>query len=105
MPYTFIQSTTETAPDAEFLAFPVAKMAPLVKAYVAAIELERTDKWCRCEWKIHPDDMEKPEGSRRRARGQQAWDCPVHTKEGFLLYFFQWAMDHPEAGEHVGNQL
>lgn len=26
----------------------------------------------------------------RMRKGDQAWDCPVHTREGFLLYFFEW---------------
>lgn len=127
----------------QYISLPVKDIVTLVNDYVAAMERQETDKWCRCEWFIHPDDTEVPdnacrecgvpqgdsvhgipgtpqvvdfrcwvckrspdehEGARhdfapieqhafkgkRKRRGDQAIDCPVHTKEGFLIYFFEW---------------
>lgn len=57
-------------------------------AYVKSLETEETTKHCKCEWIVHPDDIRKPEGQARRIRkGEATLDCPVHTKEGFLLGF------------------
>lgn len=104
------------------IPFTLEQVPALAKAYSAAIEVEKTNDWCRCKWIIHPDDTavarnrcrecgEKPtdeihqgldilggcghrfRGARMR-KGDQAWDCPVHTKEGFIIYFFQWVIDN-----------
>lgn len=74
-----------------FLSLPVRDVPFLAEKYLNMVETERTNRMCRCEWIIHPDDLDKPEGKRRIARGAQAANCPVHTKLGFLLYFFDWA--------------
>lgn len=58
--------------------------------YVRAIETETTEKWCRCEWIIHPDDVNKRKGTRRKRRGDTHFDCPVHTREGFIMGFLIW---------------
>lgn len=60
--------------------------------YVQLIENETTNKICKCEWLVHPDDEGKPEGQRRMRRGEQSLECPVHTKEGFLLGFLNWLL-------------
>ncbi len=70
------------------LALPIADLPFMVQAYINMIETERTNRLCKCEWIIHPDDMDKPEGTRRIHKGAEAANCPVHTKLGFLLYFF-----------------
>lgn len=72
----------------QWLSVPVKELPQMVGAYVQMIETERTNRLCKCEWIVHPDDVGKPVGSRRVHRGAQATDCPVHTKIGFLLYFF-----------------
>lgn len=74
----------------EYISIPALDIPKLVQQYVDAIETQETDDWCRCEWIIHPDDTELPKGKRRKRRGEEVWDCPVHTKEGFLIYFFEW---------------
>jgi len=74
----------------EYISLPALDIPKLAQAYIAGMEAEKTDDWCRCEWIVHPDDVDKPKGSRRKRRGDLAWDCPLHTKEGFLIYFFEW---------------
>ena len=74
----------------EYISLPALDIPGLVVEYIAAMETQETDDWCRCEWIIHPDDVDLPKGKRRKRRGDEAWDCPVHTKEGFLIYFFEW---------------
>lgn len=110
--------------------------------YVSEMETQRTNDWCKCEWLVHPEDVELdvhncgnchhprslhmsgtdsyctkilnahedespiPQKSftedclcdawvdpprRRLRRGDTNLQCPIHTKEGFLLGFFLWA--------------
>lgn len=100
-----------------YLALPHRDIPALVVEYVAAMETQETNDWCRCEWIIHPDDVKVADNAcrecgherthdihnadrephydhafrgKRMRRGDQAPDCPVHTKEGFLMYFFEW---------------
>lgn len=77
-----------------FISIPEADIPELVGRYVSTMETQRTDDWCRCEWTIHPDDRDLPKGKRRKIRSDTAPDCPVHTKEGFLRYFFEWVMNN-----------
>lgn len=63
-----------------------------VAEYVRLIELEETNRICKCEWIVHPDDVDKPEGGRRIRKGEPHLACPVHTKEGFLIGFFRWLL-------------
>ncbi len=59
--------------------------------FVHLLETEPTSrKWCQCEWIIHPDDVNKPEGNRRLRRGEPSLICTTHTKEGFLISFVKW---------------
>jgi hypothetical protein len=74
----------------EYLAIPMKDLLGLITEYVMAIEVEQTNKYCKCEWIIHPDDVDKAEGQRRVRRGDVSLLCPVHTKEGFLHGFFVW---------------
>lgn len=103
--------------------------------YVREMETQQTNKWCMCEWIVHPEDVKVPEGvcrlcgqqrdyithkdtsvnigptldamydkhvtgpnqhpfaGRRQRRGEAHIECPVHTKEGFLLGFFKWLIE------------
>lgn len=88
--YGLVEIPNNWLPGDHLLTFVKKEIPSLVTKYVGMIELERTNKICRCEWIIHPDDVNAPEGKRRLRRGQTVDDCPVHTKEGFLLYFFEW---------------
>lgn len=121
----------------EFYSLPVDKLPDMVIEYVSAMETQRTNDWCKCQWILHPEDvdldihncgrchhpralhteMEGMEGctkqfgesvesgepwiecrcegwvdppKRRMRRGDNHPLCPVHTKEGFLIGFFNW---------------
>lgn len=89
----------------KWLHFPVASMPTLVEQYVKAIEIEQTNKYCTCEWIVHPDDTELAEGARRIRKGEASPDCWVHTKEGFILGFFTWVFkvrEHPIKAQMTG---
>jgi hypothetical protein len=99
-----------------YISLPALDIPALADAYIAAMETQETNDWCRCEWIVHPDDVNVPakhcrvcnqlknadlhdehapefghafRGKRMR-RGDQAPDCPVHTREGLVIYFFEW---------------
>lgn len=121
----------------EYYSLPVDKISEMVIAYVSEMETQRTNDWCKCEWLIHPEDVEldvhnckrchhpralhrEMEGmnvctktvsitqddeefhdvcwcgewvdppKRRMRRGDTHPLCAVHTKEGFLIGFFEW---------------
>lgn len=73
-----------------YLCIPKLAMPQLVAEFVKLLELEKTNKFCSCEWVVHPADMGLAEGMRRVRKGEPALDCMVHTKEGFLLGFTHW---------------
>ena len=73
-----------------WLSLPIADYETYIADYVRALEVERTDEWCTCEWIVHPDDMNKARGLRRKRRGETSLDCPIHTKEGFLIGFIKY---------------
>lgn len=97
-----------------------AQRSELVNRYVAAMETEHSKDWCRCVWAVHPDDQNIKRGhcrlcnqspnardhnvantdviatdhtfkGKRMRKVADHPECPVHTREGFLLYFFEWA--------------
>ncbi len=84
-------------PEEGLLYLQFSLIPDYVAEYVRLIELEKTNRICKCEWIVHPDDVDKPEGQRKIRKGEPALDCPVHTKEGFLIGFFRWVV--------VGGQL
>lgn len=101
--------------DAEYRK-PPEEMKDKVKAYVKFIETQPTTETCGCVWTTHPDDTEVKPGDcrvcgvpmtehletlepgnenhkfagRRTRLIDENPECPVHTKEGFLLGFFEW---------------
>lgn len=102
----------------EFISIPSMDIPALAEKYIAAMETEASADWCRCEWVIHPDDTEVKAGTcrecgerkgsdahnkideidpdrhhfkgKRMRRGDEASDCPVHTRAGLVIYFFEW---------------
>ena len=92
-----------------------------VTAYTTALETEETNRWCKCEWLVHPDDEKVLAGmcricgrdrtsrnhhvdnndahsfvGRRMRPGTPDLICPVHTKEGLILGFFEWIANQTE---------
>lgn len=65
--------------------------------YTDYLEVALTDKACLCKW-IYRDPApvkeveEEAPKPRMRARSHEHPECPVHTKRGLLVGFFQWAM-------------
>lgn len=103
---TFVGITPETLPH-------------LVNTYVAQLETEESAKWCKCLWRVHPDDQGiKPGhcrgcGESRKDKIHQPMNdqshpfygvrkvrvddhplCPVHTKEGLIVGFVEWLSDN-----------
>jgi hypothetical protein len=107
-----------------YLFMDVKDIPARVQEYIHQLETELTNKWCKCEWIIHPDDVnlavnecrkchhhevdhmiDKGNGNyeachdcsctqfagRRVRKGETNMQCPVHTREGFLLGFFDFA--------------
>lgn len=80
------------SPVTSWLSIPLEELMQLVADYTSWVETAETKEVCKCEWIIHPDDINKKpeEGKRRMRRGDTSLDCPAHTKEGYLLGFFEW---------------
>jgi hypothetical protein len=103
--------------DEETMHMSKDEIPGLVDRYTMAMELGNTTDWCSCQWILHPDDLRVSEGccriclqpmedlvhdqsdkllerhayqGRRMRRGDQNPLCPVHTKEGLILGFFEW---------------
>lgn len=111
---------------ANYLAVPLLDMPTLAAQYISAMESGESRDWCRCTWAVHPEDehldtnqcrrceryiKDKAHGGlpedfdtgeshrfqgRRLRKIEAAPDCPVHTREGLLLYFLQWVMDNSQ---------
>lgn len=97
-----------------YLSIPKEDIPRLAAEYCEKLETEPSDKWCNCDWALHPDDenlgptqcsicaVEKenhiPEiGSfdhnfrgRRKRLVNNNETCPVHTREGRIMGFFDW---------------
>lgn len=108
----------------QYISIPALDIPKLAERYIAAMMTEESADWCRCEWVIHPDDTEVKSGTcrecgirrdkhwstgkeigenthgvflgKRMRRGEEAPDCPVHTREGLVIYFFEWVFSHGE---------
>ena len=63
---------------------PEAELWPAIGEYVTFIETGETKDTCKCEW------LEDHSTGLKLQRVEESLECPVHTKEGFLLGFFQF---------------
>ncbi len=100
-----------------FFGITPENMPHLVHTYVAKLETEESAKWCKCVWRIHPDDQMIRVGhcrvcnqprkgcmgmlnathvftGIRRVRVDNNPFCPVHTKEGLIVGFVEWLSDN-----------
>lgn len=111
-----------------YLSLPKVDIPDLAADYVKALETATLKNWCKCEWIVHPDDVNiqamhcrdchhpaithqdketrSDDGSfmpklceecgcgeyrdRRVRKGEESKECPIHTREGFILGFFLW---------------
>lgn len=109
----------ETEFPIEYLSLPKVDIPKLVAEYTSKLEVEPSSDWCKCEWLIHPDDVDIEEGycrdcnhkkgthdpegpclngacecrtfkGRRKRPGTPSNGCPIHSKEGRVLAFFEW---------------
>lgn len=103
---------------AEFISIPVEDIKTYAVQYAQDIETGVTEHWCKCPWQIHPDDVNvQPKHCRecrvhandhdtpaspdythsfrapRKRRMDDHPECPLHTKEGYIIHFFQWVME------------
>lgn len=104
--------------DAVWLSIPEHDLRELVKKYIGQMETEESEEWCKCLWRYHPDDQEIEKGhcrhcelprkhdihegkdtvyggahaygGKRKQRVDDHPECPVHTREGLVMYFFEW---------------
>lgn len=60
---------------------------PAIGQYVTHIETGETKDTCKCEW---GEEYTGPTGIPMKSVIAENLECPVHTKEGFLLGFFRW---------------
>lgn len=104
-------------------SIPMKQIPELVTKYCAALETGKTLDWCNCEWAVHPHDIDIEEGvcrtcgaiesshgnfiagelplghyykSRRMRLKEVNPQCPVHTKEGLILGFYNWVFQPPK---------
>jgi len=103
-----------------FFGITPENMPHLVNTYVAKLETEESADWCKCLWRIHPDDQKirvghcrmcnQPKKQHlgtydtnnethvfrgiRRVRVDTHPRCPVHTKEGLIVGFVEWLADN-----------
>lgn len=88
---TFMFPTSLTGATFDWLCLPRDQLPALAEEYIHMLDTAETKEVCACEWVVHPDDVDKPEGKRRiRASGLPSIDCWVHTAEGKILGFFTW---------------
>lgn len=70
--------------------------------YVDKLETELSEDTCLCDWIYREPKPEKGQeeilGPRMRVRSHQHPECPVHTKRGFIIGFFQWAIKEKDFG-------
>lgn len=99
-------------PVQQMVTIASAGVAADVEEYVGMLETEESAVWCKCVWRVHPDDQNvKPGNCRdcgaaknvhivgegfhrfagiRRVRIDTHPACPVHTKEGLIIGFLEW---------------
>lgn len=111
-----IIAPVEESSGLEFLSIPKARIPEMAEKYIQLMEVEQSNKWCKCEWQIHPDDVKVKDGhcrkcenlkdhpihidelgnpeckftGKRKRRSDENPQCPVHTRAGLILGFFEW---------------
>lgn len=114
--------------DTVYLSLPKKDIPNWAAEYVKTLETATLKDWCKCEWIIHPDDVNiqamhcrncnhpvnlhqdqttrdddkqfllipckecdcEEYRDRRVRKGAESPECPIHSREGFILGFFLW---------------
>ncbi len=99
----------------QFISIPLTTLFRDVAEFIGKLETEESADWCKCLWRIHPDDQGIKPGHCRicntpKALGKHGYDtpddhtfrgirktmvdqhpmCTVHTKEGLIIGFVEW---------------
>lgn len=92
----------------------LAEVSKWAEEYVAYLEVALSEKACLCKWIYRdgepkqvevttPQELAEGERSylpgptpRMRARSHEHPECPVHTRRGLVVGFFQWANTRPK---------
>lgn len=72
----------------EFLSLAKNTLLDEVNAYVSEVELGAVK--CRCEWLIHPEDVDLSPDQQRKRRGMESEFCATHSKRGLVLGLFEY---------------
>lgn len=73
-----------------------AALRRLIEAYTSNLETELTEVNCLCEWVEVDTDRGRKKVNSTRMGGSVNLECPVHTREGFLLAFIEQHFDVKE---------
>lgn len=82
----------------------LSKVSEWADEYVSYLEVELTEKACLCKWIYRDaepipnitDDVDHTAAPRLRTRSHEHPECPVHTRRGLVVGFFQWASKPPK---------
>jgi hypothetical protein len=69
------------------------KLKKVIAAYTGSLETELTEQNCLCEWVEIDTERGKKKVNSTRMGGSVNMECPVHTREGFLLAFIEMHFD------------
>lgn len=73
-----------------------AALKKLIEAYTASLETDLTQDNCLCDWVEIDTERGKKMVNSTRMGGSVNLECPVHTREGFLLAFIEQHFDVKE---------
>lgn len=65
------------------------ELKSIIEAYTSSLETELTQDNCLCEWVEIGTTYGKKMVNSTRMGGSVNMECPVHTREGFLLAFIE----------------
>lgn len=68
----------------------------LISHYTESLEVELSDANCLCDWVEVDTERGKKMVNSVRMGGSVNLECPVHTREGFLLAFIERFFDVKE---------
>lgn len=80
----------EESDGVEMLSIPKGDIRRLAAEYLAWLEVTPTNKLCQCVKSMHPEDSDKPEGTRRYRVVDPLDTCVLHSPEGKITGFFEY---------------